>query len=165
MYSEFNSVYSMSGAQVDAMLSICNQASQLHASPTTDFCAGMCYLKFRLYEKALQCFESAINADLNNSDAYFFTAVSELNGKKPFVHKRDTIANIEYLIKAAIAIEPKGIYYYFWGYIKYDYFERKYLNSIPTYKECLTKSEEHRVTALDKKMLFDILGVDKPIDF
>ena len=59
-------------------------------------------------------------------------------------------------------IEPRGIYYYFLAYIKYDFFERKYLNVSPNYKSCLSDAITFGTSEYDKNLLFEILGVVRP---
>lgn len=124
-----------------------------------NFSIGMCYLKLRLYDKALDSFQKAMSEDINDSELYFYSAVCMLGGKKAFLTKRTDINKIEEYINAAIMLEQKGIYYYFLAYIKYDFYERKYLNTEPTYKDCLRDSDRCGVSQNDKKTLFEILGV------
>lgn len=52
-------------------------------------------------------------------------------------YRSPNINKAEEYLNAACMIEPKGFYYLFWAYIKYDYFERKFLNTSPDYKELL----------------------------
>ena len=59
-------------------------------------------------------------------------------------------------------IEPKGIYYYFLAYLKYDFFARKHFQTTPTYQEALTNAEMAGVTENDIGQLFAILGVARP---
>ncbi len=117
----------------------------------------MCCLKLRLYEKAFNYFDKAISFNFNNCEAYFYAAISLLDGKKAFLANRETIDKIESNIKAAIAIEPRGIFYYFWAYIKYDYFKRKFLNTKPDYNECLLHSAEKKTSNFDKKWFLILL--------
>ena len=56
----------------------------------------------------------------DNSVNYFYAAICMLGGKKAFLMKRQEIEKIEKYINMALAIEPKGIYYYFLAYIKHD---------------------------------------------
>jgi hypothetical protein len=65
-------------------------------------------------------------------------------------------------MNAATMIEPRGIYYYFMAYIKFDYFKRKFLNTTPNYKDYLAKASAMGCSPTDIGMLFDILGVEKP---
>ena len=126
---------------------------------------AMCYLKLKMYDKALLAFEKAVEENFDNSETYFYAAVCRLKGKKAFLAQRTDIDKIEELINAANMIEPRGIYYYFWAYIKQDYFERKYLNTSPSYQECLIVAEQMGTSEYDKKMLFDLLGVSIPLGF
>ena len=59
-------------------------------------------------------------------------------------------------------IEPRGIYYYFIAYIKYDYFKRKYLNVSPDYTQMLATARQAGVTETDITQLFELLGTQRP---
>ena len=126
---------------------------------------AMCYLKLKMYDKALPAFEKAIEDNFDNSESYFYAAVCLLKGKKAFLAQRSDIDKIEEYINAANMIEPRGIYHYFWAYIKQDFFERKFLNTTPTYEECLMNAEQMGTSQYDKDMLFELLGVGKPVGF
>ena len=127
--------------------------------------AAMCYLKLNMYDKALPAFEKAIEGNFDNSEAYFYAAVCCLKGKKAFLQQRPTIDKIVEYIEAANMIEPKGIYYYFLAYIKYDYFFRKKYMTAPSYEETLTAAKEAGISDYDIATLFDILHVEKPSGF
>ena len=123
---------------------------------------GMCYLKLKLYDKALPAFEKAIEDNFDNSETFFYAAVCLLKGQKAFVTPRADIDKIEEYINAALMIEPRGMYYYFLSYIKYDYFHRKYLNTTPTWEEALKTAIDTGVSSADIKQLFEILQVEIP---
>jgi len=123
---------------------------------------AFCYLKLKLYDKALPTFEKAIEDNFDNSETFFYTAVCLLKGQKAFVAPRATIDKIEEYINAALIIEPRGIYHFFQAYIKYDYFHRKYLNTAPTYQEALQEAKKVGVSAADINQLFEFLGIDIP---
>lgn len=125
---------------------------------------AMCYLKLGLYAKALASFEKAMEEDFGNSEIFFYAAVCLLNGKKPFTAVRPTIRKVEEYINAALAIEPRGIYYYFLAYIKYDYYHRKYFKTSPTYQEALTMAQQAGYSPFDAKQLFTILAVENPFE-
>lgn len=165
IFSEFNSFWGTENVNAQRYLSSYSTSSPtIYENPEVNFSAGMCCLKLRLFDKAFNYFDKAISFNFNNCEAYFYAALSLLDGKKAFLSKRDTIDKIEQNIKAAIAIEPRGIFYYFWAYIKYDYFKRKFLNTTPDYKECLLHSAEKNTLDFDKKMIFDVIGVQRPIE-
>lgn len=123
---------------------------------------AFCYTKLKLYDKAVYCFEKALDDNFDNADAHFFAAVALLKGKKAFLMPRETINKVVAYINAAIMIEPKGIYYYYLAYIKYDYFKRKYLNTSPSYQECLTEAENIGLNDADIDELYELLGVERP---
>lgn len=162
----FNSVYEMSMPEVNKYANSYRKDLQNYPkNPILNNSIGMCYLKLKLYDKALSAFEAAIEDDFDNSETYFYAAVCLLKGKKAFMAQRSDIDKIEEYINAAMMIEPRGIYNYFLAYIKYDYFERKYLNTTPNYNECMNLAQEMGTSEFDKKMLFDLLGVDRPSGF
>lgn len=166
LISSFNSVYSMSVTDINKYKKSYTQAlSDNPDNPQLNSSVAMCYLKLGLYDKALESFEKAIEDDFDNSETYFYAAVSLLKGKKAFLTPRPDINKAIDYINAALMIEPKGIYYYFLAYIKYDFFERKFLNTTPDYKDCYKMAMGAGVSDYDVKMLFDILNVPKPSIF
>ncbi len=161
--STFNSVYSMPLPEVNKYANTYRKALVENPdNPELNSSIAMCYLKLRLYDKALPAFEKAIEDNFDNSETYFYAAVCLLQGKKAFLALRPTIDKIEEYINAALMIEPKGIYYYFWAYIKHDYYHRKYFNTKPTYTEALQLSEDAGLSPSDKEQLFSILCVPEP---
>ncbi|MDR2733506.1 MAG: hypothetical protein LBC99_02540 [Spirochaetota bacterium] len=123
---------------------------------------AMCYLKLGLYEEAYEAFRKTIEGSFDNSETYFYAAICLLGGKKAFSAAQNLIEKIEKYILSAIKIEPKGIYWYFLAYIKYDYFERKYFNTTPNYKEVLARADSCGVSPFDIEQLYGILGVSRP---
>ncbi len=162
----FNSVYSMPMPEVNKFAGAYHKA--LAENPDNrelNNSAAMCYLKLKLYDKALPAFEKAMEDNFDNSETFFYAAICLLQGKKAFLHQRPTIDKILEYINAALMIEPKGIYYYFLAYIKYDYFARKFFKTSPTYQEALTIAQEQGYSPFDAEQLFEILGVDRPNGF
>jgi tetratricopeptide (TPR) repeat protein len=123
---------------------------------------AMCYLKLKLYDKALSAFEKAIEGNFDNSETYFYAAICLLNGKKAFLATRNTIDKIEEYINAALSVEPRPIYYYFQAYIKYDYFSRKYFNTSPTFQEAFQQALDAGLAESGVAQLYDILTVARP---
>ena len=161
--STFNSVYSMQMPEVNKLKM--GYEGLVRDNPGDKDYAGavaMCYLKLGIHEKALAAFEKAIEDNFDNSEMYFYAAVCLLQGKKAFLHQRPTIDKILEYMSAANMIEPKGIYYYFMAYVKYDYFSRKYLISNPNYTELLNTAKQYGYSDYDVKQLFEILKVEKP---
>ena len=63
---------------------------------------------------------------------------------------------------ATIMIEPKGIYYYFLAYIKYDHHHRKFYKTTPNYEELLMKATASGYSDTDVENLYNLLGVSRP---
>ncbi|OGL42981.1 MAG: hypothetical protein A2161_04660 [Candidatus Schekmanbacteria bacterium RBG_13_48_7] len=84
-----------------------------------------------------------------------------LKGKKAFLAIRPVIDKIEEYLNAAIMIEPKGIYYYFQTYIKYDYYYRKFFKTNPTYQQAFEKANQAGLSQNDVEQLYAILGVER----
>ncbi len=161
--STFNSVYSMPELRLRQVAKKYDNA--LAADPENkelSSAVAMCYLKLGIYEKALAAFEKAIEDNFDNSEMYFYAAVCLLQGKKAFLHQRPVIDKILEYMSAATMIEPRGIYYYFMAYIKYDYFARKYLTTSPNYKDLLNMAKQYEYSDFDVQQLFSILKVEKP---
>lgn len=161
--STFNSVYSMPMPEVNKFAGAYRKAlAENPDNQELNNSVAMCYLKLKLYDKALPAFGKAMEDNFDNSETFFYAAVCLLKGKKAFLAQRTDIDKAVEYINAALMIEPRGIYYYFLAYIKYDYFERKYLNTSPNYRECVNLSYEIGTSEFDKDMLFGVLGVTKP---
>jgi tetratricopeptide (TPR) repeat protein len=122
---------------------------------------AMCYLRLRLYDQAIPAFEKAITDNFDNSESFFYAAIALLKGKKAFLAPGSDVRKaIEYL-NAAIMIEPRGIYHYFLAYLKYDYFERKYLNISPNWQEHKTEAMVAGVSGSDIAQLSETLQVEE----
>lgn len=161
--STFNSVYDMPMPLVNKYAN--TYRKELADDPDDkelNYSIGICYLKLKIYDKAQAAFEKAIEDNFDNSEAFFYAAICLLQGKKAFLHQRPTIDKILEYINAALMIEPKGIYYYFLAYIKYDYFARKYFKTSPTYGEALAMATDAGLSAFDVEQLYGILGVTRP---
>lgn len=161
--STFNSVYNMPINDVNKYANTYRKA--LVENPdNTDLnnSVAMCYLKLKIYDKALPAFEKAMENNFDNSETFFYAAICLLKGKKPFVTLRKDIDKIEAYINAAIMIEPRGIYYFFLAYIKYDYFFRKFFKTSPTYQEVLKIADQMGYSSFDVEQLFGVLGTEIP---
>lgn len=161
--STFNSVYSMPMPEVNKYANTYRQALAENPDNTElNNSIAMCYLKLKLYDKALPAFEKAMEDNFDNSETFFYAAICLLRGKKAFLAKRPDIDKIEEYINAAIMIEPKGIYYYFLAYIKYDYFARKSYRTVPDYQTAYQTAQITGLSEYDVTQLYAILGVERP---
>jgi tetratricopeptide (TPR) repeat protein len=124
--------------------------------------AAMCYLKLRLYDKALIAFEKAIEANFDNSEIYFYAVVCLFNGQRPFLSDRATIDRALSLLRAGTAIEARAIYLYYDAFIRYDYFERKFFRIEPGFRNSLARSREIGLSEHDVNELHDLICVARP---
>jgi tetratricopeptide (TPR) repeat protein len=163
MISTFNSVYSMPMPMVNQYAAAYKEALQSEPNAKDlNNSVAFCYLKLKLYDKAIDAFDKVIADNFDNSEAFFYAAICQLKGQKAFLVKREVIDKVQEYINAALMIEPKGIYHYFLAYIKYDYFSRKSFNTSPTYQEVLENANGAGVSPSDIEQLFGILGVPRP---
>ena len=161
--STFNSVYDMPMPMINKYAGAYRKA--LTESPENqelNNAAAMCYLKLKLYDKAIDAFEKAMEDNFDNSETFFYAAICLLKGDSAFSASRETINKIEEYINAALMIEPKGIYHYFLAYIKYDFYHRKFYNASPTYQEAFKMANDTGFSPFDTEQLFGILGVNRP---
>lgn len=161
--STFNSVNSMPLPEINKYGKAYAQVlSENPNNPEINTSIAFCYLKLKLFDRALAAFERSMEGNIDNSETFFYAAVSLMGGQKPFLHQRSTIDKMLSYINAAIMIEPLGIYHYFRAYIKYDYFEKKYLDIFPAFDTELNTAYDIGVSNYDIEQLFAILGVDNP---
>jgi tetratricopeptide (TPR) repeat protein len=161
--STFNSVHAMP-------LPLVNQYAGAYSSalgdnpddPILRTAVAMCYLKLKLYDKASQAFERAVEGNFDNAEAFFYAAVASLGGKIPFVAPRAVIDRAVSYLEAANQIEPKGIHFYLLAYIKADFFERKRLNNPPSSGELLAAASRQGLSPFDVDQLWAILGLTRP---
>lgn len=161
--STFNSVNSMSPLDINKQANAYRKAMVNHPDDKTlNMSIAFCYLKLKLYDKALPCFDKAIEDNFDNSEVYFYAAIALLKGKKAYLTPRPIIDQIEEYLQAAIMIEPKGIYYYFWSYIRYDHHYRKSYMMSPNYRDLLGQAQQAGLSQTDVEELYSILEVQRP---
>lgn len=163
--STFNSVHSMPMPLVNKYANTYRkELSENPEDKELNHSIGICYLKLKLYDKALPAFEKAMEDNFDNSETFFYAAICLLEGKKAFLAQRASIDKAIEYIKAALMIEPKGIYYCLLAYIKFDYFKRKFLNMSPSYEEELSNAQLAGLSGYDVNQLFEILNVENPFN-
>lgn len=164
--STFNSVKNLSFPSLNKYIKSYDNDLRMNPGDSgANKAVAYCYLKLNMYDKALEYFERAVEDNFDDSELYFYTAVCCLQGKKAYLALRPQINKAEQYLSAAVRIEPKGVYYYFWAYIKYDYYKRKFLNTTPDFVAMLNMAQQAGVSAFDKDQLFAILNVERPAGF
>ena len=160
--TSFNQVAQMAPPQFQKYKMTCQKnLTETPDDPGLNLSMGLCYLKLKLYDEAYKAFSQAMEGNFEDSEPYFYAAVSLMKGKKAFLHTRPEIDRMMELMEAAISLEERGVYYYFMAYVKYDYFKRKFLSTTPTYKDYLAMANTRGCPALDVDHLFAMMGVEK----
>ena len=166
--TSFNSVYAQDLPTLNKLSRSLDKDLRDGSSPDLNgdikFTLGGCYLRLKLYDKALLRFEEAIEENFNNPEASFYAAVSLLKGKKPFFAPMANIKKAIEYVNAALMVENRGVFHYFLAYIKYDFYARKCLRISPTWQEELTSALSTNLSPTDCDMLFDILNVERPAE-
>ena len=159
--TSFSSVASFSMPQLSKYTSSYRKDLVEHPNDTSlNASIAFCYLQMKMYDDAYSAFSKAIVDNFDNSEIYFYAAVSLLKGKKAFLHTRPEIDKMLELVNAAIMVEPRGIYYYFMAYIKHDYFKRKFLNTSPSYKDYLLQAQMLGCSGADVQLFYSAAGVE-----
>ena len=125
---------------------------------------GMCFMRLKLYDKAYAAFDKAISVYTENSEVYFYAAVCCLGGKKAFLAGKANVDKAISMLEIANDLEPRGIFYYFDAYLRFDFYKRKALNIKPGYLESLMKAKSLGYSRADVQMLFELLGVEVPME-
>ena len=123
---------------------------------------AFCFLKLKLYDKAIEAFESALENSFDNSEVFFYYAVSQLKGKKAFMASRGHIDKAIEYVSAAIQIESRSVYHYLLAYIKYDFFKRKGYKITPNFSEELETAQSIGLSDGDIEHLYSVLSVERP---
>ncbi len=144
-----------------------NHFCSLHFKAESHLCEGCFDEAFRmmqgkLFDEPLRVFTNAIENGATDPNIYYYAAICLLGGKKAFVQQKVTIQKIVEYMETAIKYKSLGIYYYFLAYIKYDYYERKFLNVTPNYRAMLQMAQRVGVTTLEINRMYAMLGVERP---
>lgn len=123
---------------------------------------GLCFLKLKKYDQALEALERAQADNFENAAPFYYAAVARLKGRKPFLCNRTEINQIETDINAAMSIEPSADQYYLLSYIGRDYFKRKCLKHEPAWEELMEEAVNNGLTPADVEEIHAMLST--PID-
>lgn len=164
--TSFNSIYSQDLPTLNKLSRTLDKELREGVSPelapNMKFTIAGCYLKLKLYDKALQRFEEAIEENFDNPETYFYAAVCQLKGKKACLTPLPALRKALEYIDAANSIEPRGVFHYFAAYIKNDFFAKKFLRIEPDWRQEFQMAVDNNLSPHDADMLFNILGAPCP---
>lgn len=123
---------------------------------------ALCYMKMKLYDKALEVLNKIMNDNVDNPDIFFYVAVCCLKDKKPFLHQRSEIDMMIDNLGAANSIEMRPIHYLLLSYIRKDYFDRKFLKTSPSWEDELGMAIAMGATQSTANELSTFLGLALP---
>lgn len=147
-------------AHMDVSGHICNACYTQQSN--SQFDRYRAELEMQMYDDALSYFKSEMSKTTANPDVYYYAAIATMRGNNAFSQTRSTINVLESYIRQAILCEPKGIYYYFLAYIKYDYYERKYFRTKPNYKEAFSLAISNGITQEQVNEMYALMRVSRP---
>ena len=159
----FNSVSSMPVPQLKKYVASYTQTlAQDGDNADVMLSIALCYMKLKIYAKAAEFLNKAMDICYDNPHIYFYAAMCIFQGKRPFFVTRQVIDKAEEFLNAALSISNEGIFSFFLAYIRFDYHARKGFNVNPSYKQYLLDSARDGVSRADKLALFESLGVEVP---
>lgn len=126
---------------------------------------GLIFLRLGQFEKAAAHFDETLMQDPTNAEAYFYSAVAGLGGKKPFLCPRPIINKALEDIGAARELGDNPVYQFLAAVIKYDYFDRKGYRISPNYQDELSELSQSQLGSGDVEALLTILNVKLPSSF
>ena len=106
------------------------KVKELPSDGESVFALGLFYLRLKLYDFAIRNIEKTIELMPEESDVYYFCALSLMKGRKPKIIPLTEIKKIEEYLNTAIQLnDTNASYYYLWALIKYDFYLKNGLRS------------------------------------
>lgn len=119
---------------------------------------ALCFLKLRMFKEAEEIYRRIISENIMNDECFFLLCIAMLEGKKPFLHKKNEIDEMILYIENAILLNPKGIYYLVYSYLVKDYYEKKKMRYRNTSAYCMQKSIELGVSEGEKQIIKQLIS-------
>lgn len=134
-----------------------------NTDPGQHLANGKHYLRLGLHAKALAELRQAMGTEDGDAEVCHLSAIAVLGGRKPILASLTQIREAENLIRAAIALDPRGIFFYFLAYLAFDYYERKSLRAPAPARTLLLQAWHLGVTPSEIASLFTALSVQNPL--
>ncbi len=105
------------------------------------FALGICYMDLGLVELVKENLDKALELNPENSDIYFYYAVSLIEGNNIRTLTFNKINEIEKYLTAAIKLNPeRSAYYYFYALLKHEFHLKNGFRIQPSIEELITKA-------------------------
>jgi len=165
MIKSFSALSNMPLPQVNKYMATYRSAAVEHPNNNdVNTSIGMCFLKLKKYDLAIEAFEKAQADNFEDVTPFFYAAVARLKGRKPFLCSRSEIDAMETDVNAALSIEPHPEHYYFLSYIGRDYFKRKFLRHEPAWEEYMNEAVNSGLSPADVEEFHVMIGTPVDID-
>ncbi len=157
--STFNSIRDWSAPQVSKYMNAYRAVLSADNTPDVELALAICLLKLGVYDLAGTHVEHAISSNVDNAEAYLYAAVACLAGKRPFLVPIADIRTALQFLDAARMLENRGVFDYLSGFIRYDFFERKFLRISPNSDEEYQRATHNGVTQADIAFVHELIRV------
>jgi tetratricopeptide (TPR) repeat protein len=120
------------------------------------FNLGLFYLSMKLYDLSVDTFLKALEVSPNESENYFYLAISKIKGRRPFSIPNKEIKEIYKLCITSLELDTKPKYLILTSLLYYDHFIQNGLIAPKTeYDDLLCDAMSHIIDDEDKKLLND----------
>ncbi|MCF0196409.1 MAG: tetratricopeptide repeat protein, partial [Bacteroidaceae bacterium] len=163
LVKSFNSLTAMPLPQVNKYMATYKAAAAEHPEHQgVSTSIGLCLLKLKKYDQAIEVFEKAQLDNFDDATPYFYAAVARLKGRKPFLCARPEIDKMEEDLNAALSIGRSAEQLYFLSYIGRDYFRRKFLRHEPAWEGLMDEAVGEGLSPSDVEAFHAMVGT--PVD-
>lgn len=155
----FSTIRDWTGPEVSKYARAYENALADTMSPEVKLALAICLLKLGQHERALHQISEAINYNVDHAEAYFYSAIARLGGKRPALGNLAVLRNALADLESAKALEQRGAFFYLSGLIRSDYFERKRIRQLPTSADEFAAAAAYGVSQEDMRFLHEIANV------
>lgn len=152
----FSSIRDWSGPEISKYVRAYESAVAETPAPDLKVALAICLLKLGQHERALVQISEAINYNIDNAEAYFYSALARLGGKRPALGNMVVLRQALGDLESAKAIEPRGSFFYLSGLIRSDFFERKRIRQLPTSSDEFASAVAFGITQEDMRFVKEI---------
>lgn len=120
------------------------------SNPEAEYSLGIMHLYKHQYNFAKKHFINAIDQLHEDSDLYFYYALSLLDGKRPRLSNLANVRDAIQQLQQAIDLQDNGKYHYAYGLLLEDFYEAKHFNY-------------HETSSADQFHIAKLLGYDMEV--
>lgn len=128
----------------------------------TNYTAGCCLLRLKMYDQAILRFGKVIEISPCNADVFFSMAIADLKGLRPFLAPLVNVRKALENLARATMIEDRAVFHYFLAYIKFDFYARRFLRIDPNWQYEFRNALTLGLTTEEANELFDVLEKECP---